>query len=88
MKDFPFPAFLRVDAGDDDNPGSIEWADEVPPDATCIVCAPFSIPLLAPDNHVGNCVDCGMAIQFRPVPATVPRVCYRCAPAWIEAKPQ
>lgn len=37
-------------------------------------------PLYLPDNHIGYCVKCRLAIQFRPdVPTHLKKICFECA---------
>jgi len=46
---------------------------------------PLSVPLILPDNLLGNCAGCGRAVQFRPATAPAPiKLCVGCVPAWVE----
>jgi len=88
----PVPRCLRdgyvvVDVGEDGEPGPAEVVMALPADAQFIICMALSVPLIMPDNAVGRCAACNGPIQFRPhVPAALAKVCYACAPAWVEGQ--
>lgn len=65
--------------------GRIEWFDALPDDAAFVGVIRLSVPLVLPDNQVGECSACGSAVQFRPgLPEGFPKVCLECLPAWVE----
>jgi hypothetical protein len=58
--------------------------DAPPDDAQFIIVVRLTVPLLLPDNKIGQCAGCGQAVQFRPeVPEGFPTVCYACVPDFV-----
>lgn len=61
----------------------VDKADGAAEACDILVCATFAIEdgLVFPDNRIGNCAECGRAIQWRPHAPTKPkRLCYVCVP--------
>ena len=54
-------------------------------EAAFVVCEERTSPLLLPDNRVGVCSHCGVAVQFRPHAPERPKLCFRCGATAIAA---
>jgi len=53
-------------------------------EADVMVCMPWTIPPILPDNQRAKCGVCGHIVQHRPnVPKRPMRVCVDCAPSVI-----
>ncbi len=55
--------------------------------ADVLVCMPVTMPLVMPDNKVGDCAACGRRIQYRPyAPKKVTRMCVDCVKEIVAEK--
>lgn len=63
---------------------SIKATKDIDPDSI-IVCIPWTMPLVMPDNKRGVCSHCGCYVQHRPhVPRKLAKVCVACATPMIK----
>jgi hypothetical protein len=76
--------FIRLDTDEQGKPKKATFLREMPEGPAVLICTYLSVPLHIPDNHIGECVGCGSAIQHRPVRDDVVKVCMVCAPSWVE----